>query len=152
MEGTVSVIYCKLLCAIMSHGQRTDWLHRGEREPLASMGIYHYSMFVYTKTADASGYDPEDFVIYRFAPLHPQAAWRVQVLRVDTPYKVPRLFGLTLSPPKGPELFKNTLAKSVLFRPYVGRGAGPDYDAVYDFFAFGGRRWLFRWPLGPMVF
>ena len=117
----------------MNHGQRTDWLHRGEREPLASMGIYHYSMFVYTKSADPSGYDPDDFVIYRFAPIHPQAAKRVQVLRVDMPYKVPRLFGCTLSPPKGHGLFKNALAKSVLFRPYTGRGSGPDYDTVYDF-------------------
>ena len=28
----------------MTRGQQTDWLCRGSREPLASMGIYHYAM------------------------------------------------------------------------------------------------------------
>ena len=46
---------------------------------------------------------------------------------------MPRLFGFTLSPPRGSGLFKNTLAKSALFRPYRGLGAGQDYDPVYDF-------------------
>ena len=27
---------------------KMDWLHRGDREPLKSMGMYHYAMYVYT--------------------------------------------------------------------------------------------------------
>ena len=30
------------------HDLKTNWLHRGDREPLKSMGIYHYAMYVYT--------------------------------------------------------------------------------------------------------
>ena len=130
----------------MHGGQRTDWLYRGDREPLASMGVYHYAMYVYTKTADPLSYDAEDFYVYRFSPLHPQAARRVQVLRVDEPYKVPRLFGLAISPPKEPELFRNALAKSVLFRPYRGRCGGTDHDPVFDFLPLVDRRGCFVGP------
>ena len=77
--------------------QRLDWLHRGNREPLASMGIYHYAMFVYSASQNAMDFDDDDFVVYRFADTHPQARSRVQKLRVSEVFKVPRLFGLTLS-------------------------------------------------------
>ena len=53
------------------HDLKTNWLHRGVREPLASMGIYHYAMYVYTAQGDPLRFDVEDFVTYRFADTHP---------------------------------------------------------------------------------
>ena len=76
--------------------QVTDWLPRGAREPLASMGMYHYAMFVYSTHADAFAFDAEDFVTYRFAESHPEAKRRVQKLRVEQVFRVPRLFGFTM--------------------------------------------------------
>ena len=71
-------------------------------------------MCVHTASSSPCAYDAGDFVVYRFAPTHPQANRRVQLLRVDMPFKVPRLFGFTLAPPKKPKLFQNALGKSVL--------------------------------------
>ena len=95
---------------------RTDWLHRGDREPLASMGLYHYAMFVYTARGDPLKYHWDDFVTYRFSDSHPSASFRVQKLRVGMPYRVPRLFGFTM-PTVAKDAEVNALFKSVLFRP-----------------------------------
>ena len=95
---------------------RTNWLHRGGREPLASMGVYHYAMYVYAARGCPLDFDAEDFVTYAFADAHPAAGSRVQKLRVGAPFKVPRLFGFTMpAKEKDPEV--NALFKSVLFRP-----------------------------------
>ena len=100
--------------AAKNHGSRIDFLCRGDREPLASMGPYHYAMFVRTVTQNPVSYTADDYVVYRFSPLHPQASRRVQFLRVDEPFMVPRLFGLTLSPPRGPAP-RNPSAGELLF-------------------------------------
>jgi len=42
---------------VATQSQRLDWLHRGQREPLRSMGLYQYSMFVYTTYQDAAAFD-----------------------------------------------------------------------------------------------
>ena len=96
--------------------QPLDWLHRGQREPLASMGMYVYYMYVYTAAADPMKHHPQDFRVYRFADTHPSAGRRVQKLRVDEMFKIPRLFGFTM-PRMDTECEKNAMFKSVLFRP-----------------------------------
>ena len=82
--------------AVSEQSQRLDWLHRGAREPLASMGFYHYSMFVYTAHVMAETVPGDDFEVYLFADTHPSAAFRVQKLRLDQACKVPRLSGFTM--------------------------------------------------------
>ena len=98
------------------HDLRTNWLHRGDREPLASMGVYHYAMYVYTAQGSPLLFDKEDFVTYAFADTHPAAACRVQKLRVGAPFKVPRLWGFTM-PAREKDVEVNALFKTVLFRP-----------------------------------
>ncbi len=98
------------------HDLKTNWLHRGDREPLFSMGIYHYAMYVHTAYGDPSRVDVADFVTYPFADTHPAAATRVQKLRVGTTFMVPRLFGFTM-PTKFKDAETNAMFKSVLLRP-----------------------------------
>ena len=120
-----------------------DWLHRGTREPLASMGILHYGMFVYTVHAPrgAAAAPPDDFSTFRFADTHDDCAVRVQKLRVDEMFRVPRLCGFTMPRFDGSEVdkFRNALFKSVLLRPVHmprdpdpidGEQAAPDLDLV----------------------
>ena len=114
---------------------KTNWLHRGDREPLKSMGMYHYAMYVYTAQGNRDLFHDDDFVTYAFADTHPAAAFRVQKLRVGAPFRVPRLFGFTMpSQLKDPE--KNALFKSVLFRPLhpaeTGTAAWAPYRACVD--------------------
>ena len=99
--------------------QKLDWLHRGTCEPLASMGLLHYSMFVYTANVEASKVSEQDFLLYRFAETHPDCARRVQKLRLGEMYRVPRLFGFTMPRFDGSEedKFRNASFKSVLMRP-----------------------------------
>ena len=101
---------------VATQSQRLDWLHRGQREPLRSMGLYQYSMFVYTTYQDAAAFDALDFVTYRFADTHPGCAKRVQKLRLDQMFRIPRLFGFTM-PTREADPERNCLFKSVLFRP-----------------------------------
>ena len=93
--------------------QWDSYLLRGSREPLASMGMYQYAMYVYSRKASHS---KEDFATYFYADPHPHVRSQVQKLRVDECFRVPRLFGMTLSPQvKDPE--RNALLKLVLFMP-----------------------------------
>ena len=92
---------------------KLDWLHRGDREPLKSMGMYHYAMYVYTAQANPLHFDPQDFETYAFADTHPAAASRVQKLRVGAPFRVPKFFGFTM-PSKEKEAEVNALFKSVI--------------------------------------
>ena len=108
------------MIATTEQSQRQDWLHRGRREPLASMGLYHYAMFVYTAHVSAATVPPDDFETYLFAESHPSAMHRVQKLRINEACRVPRLFGFTM-PRFGAseeDTFRNTLFKSVLLRPW----------------------------------
>ena len=105
------------------HDLRTNWLHRGVREPLASMGIYHYAMYVYTAQGDPLRFDVEDFVTYRFADTHPCAAVRVQKLRVGATFMAPRIFGFTM-PTRAKDAETNAMFKSVLFRPLCAGDRG----------------------------
>ena len=102
--------------------QCIDWLHRGCRERLASMGMYVYSTYVYTAHADPDEHNDNDFHVYRFADTHPAAGKRVQKLRVNEMFKVPRLFGFTM-PREDAEPEKNALFKSVLFKPVVAESS-----------------------------
>ena len=115
------------------HSQWLDWLHRGEREPVASMGIWHYIMYVYTVCQDPLSFDTRDFVTYRFADSHPhlQYRYRVQKLRVFESYRIPRLFGLTLSSPSA-DPPGNSLFQSMLFLPVHG-AKDSAADAVCDY-------------------
>ena len=100
--------------------QCLDWLHRGIREPLASMPLYVYAMYVYSAHVDPNTIDPEDFHVYRFADTHPAAGRRVQKLRVQESFKVPRIYGFTMPTAKSdPE--RNALFKSVLLRVFEAR-------------------------------
>ena len=121
--------------------QCIDWLHRGYREPLASMGIYVYCMYVYTAHADPGTYDPQDFYVYRFADTHPGAGQRVQKLRVNEMFKVPRLFGFTM-PRQDSEPEKNALFKSVLFKPVFAEV----HDQVEAFRTLVDERGYFQGP------
>jgi len=98
---------------------KQDWLYRGDRQPLASMGLYHYAMFVYTTHLSANSIPADDFFTYCFSDGHPDAARRVQKLRVHDFYKVPKVMGFTMPREDGAsaDLFRNTMFKSVLFRP-----------------------------------
>ena len=78
-------------------------------------------MYVYTAQASPEDYDPHDFHVYRFADTHPSPGRRVQKLRLDEMFKVPRLFGFQM-PREDSEPEKNALFKSVLFRPIFAEG------------------------------
>ena len=99
--------------------QFDTYLVRGCREPLNAMGLYHYCMWVYEKH---QGNADEDFATYRFASLNRRSAQRVQKLRVDECFKVPRLSGLTI--PYGGKgasdenIEKAALMKLMLFKPF----------------------------------
>ena len=70
------------------------------------MGLYHYCMFVY----EARGKNLlEDFVTYRYHDLHPGCGRRVQKLRADEVFRVPRLQGANL--PVVPEKLEDTTAE-----------------------------------------
>ena len=99
-----------------AQSQIFDWLHRGSREPLASMGVAHYAMYVHTRSQKASSVPANDFETYLFDDTHPACARRVQKLRVRECWKIPRLFGFTM-PCEAADPFRNALFKSVLFRP-----------------------------------
>ena len=125
------------ICFVASpdKSQRLDWLHRGSREPLASMGIYHYSMFVCTVRMQAATVQADDFECYVFADTHPDCATRVQKLRLGQMFRVPRLFGFTM-PRFGAsdvDSFRNTMFKSVLFRPFAADPDEPAADEVAPF-------------------
>ena len=98
---------------------KQDWLYRGDRQPLASMGLYHYAMFVYTTHIAANSVPGNDFFTYPFADGHPDAATRVQKLRVHDLCRVPKIMGFTMPREDGAvsDVFRNTLFKSALFRP-----------------------------------
>ena len=135
-----------------NRSQQFDWLHRGTREPLASMGMTHYSMFVYTTHAPrgSAAAPPDDFATFRFIDTHPQCAFRVQKLRVSEMCRVPRLCGFTMPRFDGSEVdrFRNTLFKSVLLRPcQMSREHGCDdlvepYIALVDSFGDFVEPWL----------
>ena len=97
---------------------KQDWLYRGDREPLASMGLYHYSLFVYTTHVSAKAVAADDFHMYRFADGHPDASRRVQRLRVHELCRVPKLMGFTMPREDGAssDRFRNSMFKSCLFR------------------------------------
>ena len=73
IEGEMDV----RMIATTEQSQRQDWLHRGRRKPLASMGLYHYVMFVYTAHVSAATVPPADFATHLFAESHPSAMHRV---------------------------------------------------------------------------
>jgi hypothetical protein len=100
-------------------GLLTDYEYRGQREPLRSMGLYHYAMYVWsTERPDMPPAD-DDFLVYSFDPGHPQAAERVQRLRAFGSFRVPLLEGWTHNPEeKSPEL--NAAYKAVLLHPIHG--------------------------------
>ena len=104
---------------VPTRAQRFDWLHRGKAEPLASMGMYHYSMFVHSVRMKASTVQDGDYRYFRFDESHPDYQNRVQVLRFDEPHRVPKLVGMTMPREEGSRAnrFRNALFKSVLFRP-----------------------------------
>ena len=112
---------------------RKDWLHRGSREPLASMGLYHYEMFVYTVFMPAASVPSDCFESYVFARTHPECASRVQKLRLHEAFKVPRLNGVTM-PRFEDDAFRNTMLKSMLFRPAVGVDRASDEVTPYEAF------------------
>ena len=108
--------------------QWSDWLHRGSAQPLEAMGLYHYCMYCYTAQQEAKQVQAHDFSTYVFADSHPSAAYRVQRLRVDEAFRVPRLCGFTMpTATKDPET--NALFKAILFRPLRFRG-GDEVDAM----------------------
>jgi len=112
---------------------RKDWLHRGSREPLASMGLYHYEMYVYTVNMQASCVPPDCFECYVFADTHPDCARRVQKLRLHEAYKVPRLNGVTM-PRFEEDPLRNAMLKSMLFRPAFGGVRANDEVTPYEGF------------------
>ena len=104
-----------------------NWLYRGQREPLASMGLYHYAMFVYETTVREV---VTDFATYAYDVMHSECAKRVQKLRLDECFRVPRLHGITL--PAETTIAKReqaALMKTMLFRPLsLASGCSMDGD------------------------
>jgi len=97
---------------IIGTNQADDFLHRGGVEPLASMGIVHYSMFVYSATRGST--KPSDRV-FEYVDHYSKRSQYVQVLR--TVFRVPVIQGFTL-PTRERDEQTNTMFKSVLFQPY----------------------------------
>ena len=93
--------------------QWDNYLLRSCREPLASMGLFHYSMYVYARKGCQL---LEDFATYLYADPHPLARQEVQKLRVDECFRVPRVFGMTMSQ-EAVEPEQNAMVKIVLFMP-----------------------------------
>lgn len=92
--------------------QFDNYIHRGCRQPLGCMGLYHYAMYVYQHWDKA----PQiDFATYLYGVEHPKANCEVQKLRLDEAFRVPRLFGATL-PAKSKDPETNALIKTILFR------------------------------------
>ena len=108
----------------------TDYEFRGHREPLCSMGLYHYAMYVYKVPMPEEGEPGErDWLLYHFAAGHPDEETHVQRLRAYRGYKVPLLLGWThCTEAKDPE--ENAKYKAALLRSYHGSdGYGVLVDA-----------------------
>jgi len=119
-----------LIKATVSVKQWDCWLLRGRREPLNSMGLYHYTMFVYQKKSTEG---VSDFITHLYADLHPQCSRVVQRIRADECFRVPRLFGCGLPPPQGPHKELNAMMKTMLFRPmYLPEDADKFTDEMVD--------------------
>ena len=78
--------------AVMRLSNQVDyfgsWLLRGERNPLRAMGLWHYSMFVYSVgEKDAMS----DFATYRYHSAHINYELTAQKLRLDEAPRVVRL-------------------------------------------------------------
>ena len=107
-----------------------------------------YAIYVYAAWQDPSIFHARDFLVYRFADTHPQARYRVQKLRVFESFRIPRLFGLTLSPPLDPNgkpVEENAMYKSVLFRP-LHASENPDNSPVEDYMALVDHKGSFVQP------
>ena len=106
--------------------QFENWLLRGHREPISSMGLYHYAMYVY----DSYNKEPQaDFASHLYSALHPACAKRIQKLRLDESYRVPRLGGITPPSPaddKKKEQF--ALMMIMLFMPLALPGDADAFD------------------------
>ena len=75
--------------------------------------LYHYAMYVCHARCSVPS---EDFATYWYDSLHPDAGYAVQRLRVDEPFRVPRLCGISVpTVTKSQEI--NALMKTMLFRP-----------------------------------
>ena len=74
---------------------------------------------MYTTHLPAERVAREDFFTHRFAEGHPEAATRVQRLRIHELCRVPKIEGFTMPRMDGssPDLHKNTMFKASLFRP-----------------------------------
>eukprot|EP00959_Pyramimonas_sp_CCMP1952_P332855 6970314-Pyramimonas_sp.AAC.1 len=94
------------------------------------MGIYHYAMYVHAAAGNPLLFHGEGFAAYAFADTHPAAAFRVQKLRVASPFKVPRLWGFTM-PSREKDAEVIALFMSVLFRPLVPADRGAARWAPY---------------------
>ncbi len=110
--------------------QYDNWLLRGPREPLSSMGLYHYSMFVHRHYANEPA---PDFATYLHSDLHPQCNHQVQRLRLDESFRVPRLNGFYF-PAQGTNPEMNAMMKTMLFRPLALPSEACDYGgtALFD--------------------
>ena len=96
--------------------QFDNWLLRGVCEPLLSMGLYHYTSFVFEKYCPAPY---ADFATYVYDPLHSSCSKCVQKLRVDEAFCVPRLCGIGFDPvpTSVEERNRAALQKLMLFKP-----------------------------------
>ena len=92
------------------------------------MPLYVYAMYVYTACADPASYMADDFHVYRFADTHPSAGRRIQKLRLDEPFKVPRIYGFRM-PTASADPERNALCLSVLFRAFAAKADSP-WDQV----------------------
>ena len=97
------------------------WLHRGSTEPLHSMTLYVYAMWVHVCLANDTHANPLALGSFRFDAHYVKAKNHVQVLLKEP--RTPYLHGFTV-PSRAKDLLTNALAHQILFRPTVC--SGPD--------------------------
>ena len=93
-----------------------DWLHRHEHEPLASMPLYVYAMYVDIRAAHDTYENDMELASFCFDPHYVKASSHVQVL-LRAP-RTPYLHGITV-PSRAKDRITNALAHQILFRQFI---------------------------------
>ena len=91
-----------------------DWLHRGSNDPLASMTLYVYAMYVDIRAANDTYENDMELATFSFDSHYVKASSHVQVL-LQSP-RTPYLHGITV-PSRSKDRITNALAHQILFRP-----------------------------------
>jgi len=105
--------------AVYGSGVTTNYELRGEREPVGSMGLYHYVMYVYeVLRSEKELVDPLCALRYAYDEHHPRHHTHMQCLRLFGGFRVPLVEGWTHCT-SAKSLEQNAAYKAVLLRPFT---------------------------------